>query len=513
MCSAMVMPSLAMDCFRKNEVELSNSVVTSSVPSELLPVKVEDPHDFFDLCSLNNDIENDMDVSSDLGNWINSLVNKTQPAGGGGGGGGDGVMWDRDGGGPVTTREVKEWLYENKEKTCDPLWGSDTQQVKQVTTTDTGNRSPDSFSSPDTLLFTSMISDEAIKPVNPSDVISSSDDLITLQPLQPLQPMNPVHTLNGFHSDVMMGDISDPKQVNEVDLDKMVQDYLYDEEPAPPQTKLEEMPATTIIGAGGTPIRICGLPPSSMSTFPATSVAQNGGFKIAVGTLPPGSPEKPTEKSGLEEKWGSNRSDNASILESALRGNIPSGQRNSNTSNPQKRAGSTDLKEIQLSFPVGGFQTFQRSMMENSGGSNAVTSSPYTCETNQATSSCSPNKPDKVLSSADTSHDLYVNTIDIGMSNGHVVMGQKKDQPRKRKYSKRTTADGEAPPSRGRLLHFCHICNKGFKDKYSVTVHIRTHTGEKPFQCDLCNKCFRQKAHLAKHIQIHTTPKPAPAKR
>lgn len=28
-----------------------------------------------------------------------------------------------------------------------------------------------------------------------------------------------------------------------------------------------------------------------------------------------------------------------------------------------------------------------------------------------------------------------------------------------------------------RSLHYCAICNKGFKDKYSVNVHHRTHTG------------------------------------
>ena len=55
-----------------------------------------------------------------------------------------------------------------------------------------------------------------------------------------------------------------------------------------------------------------------------------------------------------------------------------------------------------------------------------------------------------------------------------------------------------------RLLHYCSICSKGFKDKYSVNVHIRTHTGEKPFSCPLCGKNFRQKAHLAKHQQTHT---------
>lgn len=52
-------------------------------------------------------------------------------------------------------------------------------------------------------------------------------------------------------------------------------------------------------------------------------------------------------------------------------------------------------------------------------------------------------------------------------------------------------------------VHRCNICNRGFLNKSNIKVHLRTHTGEKPFRCEVCGKAFRQKAHLIKHAQIH----------
>ncbi|XP_041702421.1 zinc finger protein 341 isoform X2 [Coregonus clupeaformis] len=49
----------------------------------------------------------------------------------------------------------------------------------------------------------------------------------------------------------------------------------------------------------------------------------------------------------------------------------------------------------------------------------------------------------------------------------------------------------------------CNFCEKVFSKNFDLQQHIRSHTGEKPFQCIVCGRAFAQKSNVKKHMQTH----------
>ncbi|KAI7902218.1 uncharacterized protein BX663DRAFT_401200, partial [Cokeromyces recurvatus] len=50
----------------------------------------------------------------------------------------------------------------------------------------------------------------------------------------------------------------------------------------------------------------------------------------------------------------------------------------------------------------------------------------------------------------------------------------------------------------------CNICNKRFTRPSSLTTHIYSHTGEKPFKClvEGCGRSFSVVSNLRRHAKV-----------
>ena len=47
----------------------------------------------------------------------------------------------------------------------------------------------------------------------------------------------------------------------------------------------------------------------------------------------------------------------------------------------------------------------------------------------------------------------------------------------------------------------CPVCSRDFTQNVHLKVHMRKHTGNRPFQCSRCQKGFIDSTALAKHVE------------
>ena len=52
--------------------------------------------------------------------------------------------------------------------------------------------------------------------------------------------------------------------------------------------------------------------------------------------------------------------------------------------------------------------------------------------------------------------------------------------------------DGDSP-----MKHKCQVCDKSFTTMGNLNLHVKIHSGEKPYKCSVCLKGFIQSNNLA----------------
>lgn len=77
-----------------------------------------------------------------------------------------------------------------------------------------------------------------------------------------------------------------------------------------------------------------------------------------------------------------------------------------------------------------------------------------------------------------------------------------------RNETKSTHATKKGPLSKKKVTCICSFCSKSFATTRALELHVRRHSGLRPYPCKFCDKSFYQPSERAVHMRTHTGARP-----
>ncbi|XP_029464392.1 sal-like protein 1 isoform X2 [Rhinatrema bivittatum] len=108
------------------------------------------------------------------------------------------------------------------------------------------------------------------------------------------------------------------------------------------------------------------------------------------------------------------------------------------------------------------------------------------------------------LPQSSPSNSLFSNPLpSIGRTAEDLNSSSALAQQRKSKPPNVTAFEAKSTSDEAFFKHKCRFCAKVFGSDSALQIHLRSHTGERPFKCNICGNRFSTKGNLKVHFQRH----------